>query len=120
MARAVPAVTAATSAVPQLLAAAAQARARPRRDTAKPEFLVSIKEYGEYYPVRFETEVGKLPACSVFKEPPVSRVAENWEVPWAQEGEAGGVGGPRGGHRDGGRAGGKLLKGSFHIRISHN
>lgn len=90
------------------------------RDTAKPEFLVSIKEYGEYYPVRFETEVGKLPASSVFKEPPVSRVAENWEVPWAREGEEGGVGGPRGGHGDGGGAGGNLLKGSFHIRISHN
>lgn len=115
-----PAVTSATAAVPQLPTAAARARAWPCRDMAKPEFLVSIKEYGEYYPVRFETEVGKLPACSVFKEPPVSRVAENWEVPWAREGEAGGVGGPRGGHGDGGRAGGNLLKGSFHIRISHN
>lgn len=114
------AATSATGAVPQLPTAAARARAWPCRDTAKPEFLVSIKEYGEYYPVRFETEVGKLPACSVFKEPPVSRVAENWEVPWAREGEAGGVGGPRGGHGDGGRAGGNLLKGSFHIRISHN
>lgn len=73
--------------------------------TEKPEFLVSIKEYGEYYPVRFETEVGKLPARSVFKETPVSHIAENWEVPWAQGRGAGG-----GGTWDGGKEG-KLSEG---------
>lgn len=76
-------------------------------------------------------EVGKLPACSLLKETPVSRIAENWEVPWAsgKEGkeEEGGGGGGEGnvplrckGRGDGGKAGGNLLKGFFYIRISHN
>lgn len=37
--------------------------------------------------------MGKLPACSIFKETPVSHIAENWEVPWAYGRGAGRGGG---------------------------
>lgn len=71
----------------------------------KPKFLVSIKEYGEYYLVRFETWVGKLPVCSVFKETPVSHVAETGKSCGLREGERGGHGGVHDGHRDRGSMG---------------